>query len=278
MLWAGPSFADTTTKVFILAGQSNMDGRGDGSQLTADDRQRLAAVQDRVLLAYNGGATQPLDVTTPQPWIGKKFGLDLTFGPELFFGIRVAEAWPDHDILLIKRSLGGTSLYGAWSPDWNLDRALVMNEADRPHLFAELVGDIETVLGALGDKDYEIAGMLWVQGETDSNVNKFGPEPAATYGENLGRLIREIRKVAGDPDLPFHMLQVGGGAVVEGMRDTAEQMPFVYLIPQSRDPESSSFLPKYGPPVGHYNYTGMKRIGGLFAESVTAPALGIASF
>ena len=51
MLWTGPSFAETTTKVFILAGQSNMDGRGDGSQLTVDDRQRLAAVQDRVLLA-----------------------------------------------------------------------------------------------------------------------------------------------------------------------------------------------------------------------------------
>jgi hypothetical protein len=64
------------------------------------------------------------------------------------------------------------------------------------------------------------------------------------------------------------MLQVGNKAVVDGMKETAERLDSVYFISQSRDPNSSRYLPKYGPPIGHYNYEGMKRIGNLFADSV----------
>ena len=64
------------------------------------------------------------------------------------------------------------------------------------------------------------------------------------------------------------MLQVGGGDVVEGMKNTAGSDPNVLFIPQSKDPNAANFLPGYGPPVGHYNYEGMKRIGNLFSEAV----------
>ncbi len=255
------------TIVFLLAGQSNMDGRGDGSKLTEDDLQRLAAVRDRVLLAYNGSPPTPLHVTQPLGHVARRFELELVFGPELFFGIRMAEAFPDRNILLIKRSLGGTSLYGAWHPDWDAERATLMNEEERPRLFGELVADIERVIGDTPRNDYELAGMLWVQGETDSNVKKFGSEPSETYGENLTQLIAAIREVVAVPDLPFHMLQVGNKTVVDGMKETAKRLDNVYFIPQSRDPESARYLPKYGPPIGHYNYEGMKRIGNLFADS-----------
>jgi hypothetical protein len=64
------------------------------------------------------------------------------------------------------------------------------------------------------------------------------------------------------------MLQVGSGAVVDGMKETSRRLENVYFIPQSRDPESPRYLSKYGPPIGHYDYEGMKRIGNLFADSV----------
>lgn len=259
---------DMVTEVFLLAGQSNMDGRGDGGQLTPEDRLRLDAARDRVSLAYNGRRPAPLDVSVPLPHIARKFGLESTFGPELFFGIRLAEAWPGKDIHLVKRSLGGTSLYGAWNPHWSRDKAALMNEADRPQLFRELVNDIAAMEARFGGRPFRYAGMLWVQGETDSNVQKFGPLPAASYGANLKALIRAVREVTGEANLPFYLLQVGGGDVVEGMRSAAAEMANVHFIPQSKDPESPAYLPGYGPPVGHYNYEGMKRIGLRFAAEV----------
>jgi len=84
-------------------------GRGDGSKLTDEDKARLSAVGDRVQFAYNHRDVVPLGVTTPLAHIARKFELESTFGPELFFGLSVAEAWPDDEILLIKRSKGGTS-------------------------------------------------------------------------------------------------------------------------------------------------------------------------
>lgn len=259
---------ETKIKVFLLAGQSNMDGRGDGSKLTDEDKARLAALGDRVQLAYNHGDIVPLGVTTPLPHIARKFELESTFGPEVFFGLSMAEAWPDDEILLIKRSLGGTSLYGCWNPDWTAEKAALMNETERPKLYSDLVAYVHSTLGEYSEGEYEIAGMLWVQGEADSGVKKYGPLPATSYGENLTNLITSIRRDTSVPDLPFFMLQVGGGAVVEGMQETASSVPNVFFIPQSKDPNAANYLPGYGPPIGHYNYEGMKRIGNLFSEAV----------
>ena len=63
------------------------------------------------------------------------------------------------------------------------------------------------------------------------------------------------------------MLQVGGGEVVNGMKRVTESMSNVTFIPQSKKKSDPNYLPGYGPPVGHYNYEGMKRIGNLFAEA-----------
>lgn len=254
-------------QVFILAGQSNMDGRGDGSQLSNEDLDRLEKVRDRVRFAYNGEDIRPLGLTVPQPHIGRKFDLQLTFGPELFFGISLAEAWPEKEFLLIKRSLGGTSLYGSWNPQWTPENAAVTNEHDRPRLYTELLGDVDSALSAYDEDDFDVAGMLWVQGETDSNVKNFGPVPAESYGRNLGNLIDSIRRDIGVPELPFLMLQVGNSQVVTGMREVANSKEHVFLIPQSQNSSSEYYLPKYGPPVGHYDYTGMRRIGTLFAAA-----------
>ena len=123
------------------------------------------------------------------------------------------------------------------------------------------------ILAAYPAEDYEICGMLWVQGETDGNEAKYGPEPAETYGENLQRLIQAIRRDTGVEDLPFIMLEVGAEKVVAGMRKASCDLKNVMSIPQDMNPDSPAHLPKYGPPVGHYNYVGMRRIGEQFAAT-----------
>ena len=247
-------------KVFVLAGQSNMEGRADGTKLTPDDRQRLQAIQDRVQLAYNRKPIQPLDVVKPPDDIREIYKVDLIFGPELFFGAAMAEAWPDENILLIKFSAGSTSLHGAWNADWQADKAAVMEEENEVHLYDELVEYVKQVLADYDPADYEILGMFWVQGETDSG----NETAAAAYGENLRKFIESIRRDMGEDELPFILFQVGEGDVVEGMKQTAADVPNVTLLPRSLDPASPDFYTTI--PNGHYDHEGLQQLGERFAQ------------
>ena len=249
-----------TIKVFVLAGQSNMEGRADGAKLTSQDKERLGKVQDRIQLAYNHEPVRPLDVVKASPGIRRGYKRDLIFGPELFFGMALSEAWPDERVLFIKLTQGGTSLYGCWSPDWQAEKAAVMGEENEPRLYDDLTAYVEDVLSEYEEDEYEICAMLWVQGERDS-----GEEPAsAAYGENLKRLVASVRRDLNCEALPFLLFQVGNERVAEGMRRTAREVPNVTLIPQSLDPDSPDFYEKME--NGHYNYAGMKKLGGRMAE------------
>ena len=247
-------------KVFLLAGQSNMEGRADGNKLTPQDRERLKKVQGRVQLAFNYEPIHALDVVKPSAEIAEIYKRDLIFGPELLFGITLSEAWPQEKMLLIKLTAGATSLHGSWNPDWRGDKAAAMGEESEPKLYSALTAYVKQVLSGYGDDEYEICAMLWVQGETDA-----GNETAATaYGDNLQNLVESVRHDVGRETLPFLLFQVGHGEVVEGMKRTALEVPNVTLIPQSLDPISLDFYQKMG--NGHYEYEGMKKLGRRFAE------------
>ncbi len=247
-------------KVFLLGGQSNMEGRADGARLSPVDTQRLDVAQSRVQLAYNNEAMQPLNVVVPVPGIARSYKRDLIFGPELFFGIALAEAWPDEKILLIKRTQGGTSLYGCWNPEWTEEKAALMNEEKKPRLYGELIAYAKDVLSGYAEDQYELCGMLWVQGESDAS-NEIA---AAAYGDNLQNLIRSIRHDMGSDALPFLMFQVGSGQVVEGMRRVSAEVPGVTLLPQDKDPASTDFYPIMEE-NNHYNNDGMRKLGERFA-------------
>lgn len=254
------------TKVFLLAGQSNMDGRARAFNLTKDDKARIKKAQHNVTLYYNHQKPVPLQATKALPHIARKFKSDSVFGPELFFGVSLSEAYPTHKIILIKRSKGGMSLYGAWNPEWNADKAELMNELKAPKLYADFIGYAKRVLAKLPPDSYELCGMLWVQGETDSNTKRFGDAPAEDYEENLQKLITGVRTEFSTPNLPFLIFQVGNGKVVDGMKHLAKKDDSISLIPQEPN-ESSKFYFKRNPdPIGHYVCESMKQIGVYFFE------------
>ncbi|MDG1760705.1 MAG: sialate O-acetylesterase [Flavobacteriaceae bacterium] len=255
-------------QVFILAGQSNMDGRGDASKLTNDDVIGLSKAKENILFAYNGSQPAPLHVTQiKQDFIRKKFRVDSIFGPELFFGIEMSKQFPDKKFLFIKRSRGGTSLYGCWNPNWSIDKATHVNEQNKPKLFFEMLEFTDAILAEFDPKSYELAGMLWVQGESDSGRKL----PSNSYEQNLTNLIQHTRKHYKTNDLPFLMLQVSRGKVADAMRSVSKNLPRVSFIAQSYSEDAFNFLPQYdymwkGRPAGHYNYEGMKKIGVLFSK------------
>ena len=248
-------------KVFLFAGQSNMDGRANGGQLSANDLKRLSQVADRIQFYYNHQPVTPLQLTVPEKDIQEIYNLTQSFGPELFFGIELAERYPNEEFIFIKRAIGGTSLYGCWNPYWSIEKAQLMKELEEPKLYDDFLDYIGQVLGNYKPNEYEIVGMLWVQGETDSGVKKWGEKPANEYGYNLRNLIEKTRTDLGIPQMPFVIFQVGRGKVVEGMKQTAKNDNNAYLIPQSSNEESVDFYEQNPPPKGHYTAKSMKRIG-----------------
>ena len=264
------------TKVFLLAGQSNMDGRGAAAELTKDDLKQLAFAQEQIHFYYKGTVNNgnnpivvdgPLDVTDPWPFVKKKFRLNKCFGPELFFGIALSKAYPREKFLFVKRSQGGTSLYGAWNPNWSIEKAKLINEENKPKLFEDFISITDAQLAKLPPGSFEIVGMLWVQGESDN-----GPLPSSTYGQNISVLIQKVRDYYRVPDMPFLMLGVGNTKVITGMSNTSKKSLNVSLIRKSNNPKAANYTPIYthkwnGKPAGHYNYTGMKKIGNMFFDT-----------
>ena len=264
------------TKVFLLAGQSNMDGRGAAAELTKDDLKQLAFAQEQIHFYYKGTVNNgnnpivvdgPLDVTDPWPFVKKKFRLNKCFGPELFFGIALSKAYPREKFLFVKRSQGGTSLYGAWNPNWSIEKAKLINEENKPKLFEDFISITDAQLAKLPPGSFEIVGMLWVQGESDN-----GPLPSSTYGQNISVLIQKVRDYYRVPDMPFLMLGVGNNKVITGMSNTSKKSLNVSLIRKSNNPKAANYTPIYthkwnGKPAGHYNYTGMKKIGNMFFDT-----------
>ena len=247
-------------KVFLFAGQSNMEGRANGRELTGEDQARLHDVQKRIQLAFNHEPIRPLDVVSPSDEIRKIYQRDRIFGPELFFGVALAEALPDEKFLFIKRAEGATSLHGCWNPDWSEDKATIMGEAKHPKLYHEFVDYVRRVLDGYSPDDYDICAMLWVQGEGDGKV----PQAEAAYGTTLRMLIERVRLDTRHDTLPFILFQVGSPQVVEGMKQSAAKVPKVTLIHQCQNPDSPDFYEKMK--NGHYNYEGMKKLGARFAE------------
>jgi hypothetical protein len=218
-------------------------------------------------IRYNG----ELDFTNPWNFVKQKFRIEKCFGPELFFGVDLVKNYPKHDYLFIKRSQGGTSLYGAWNPNWSVEKASFFKEQDKPKLYQDFIDLVDAELAKLQPDSYEIIGMLWVQGETDSNTSN-GPIAADTYQENLENLIISLRSHYNIPDLPFLMLGVGSKKVQNAMAQVSYKLTNVSFIERSQDVNKSNYTPIYthkwkDKPVGHYNYEGMKKIGHLFFES-----------
>lgn len=237
-LWVAPcsAFADLQpVKVFILAGQSNMEGHGfivadeqrNGGRgsleflikdpATAARFQRLADAdgqwieRDDVWITY-------LDRNGPlKPGYGARPD---RIGPELGFGRVVGDAFAE-PVLLIKCAWGGKSLAvdfrppSAGKPAYSLgaqtDQALANDPAMLGKYFRETIALTKTALARLkelvpvSDGRYELAGFGWHQGWNDRINQQFNDE----YAANLAHFIRDVRRELNAPKLPFVIAETG---------------------------------------------------------------------
>lgn len=173
--------AEQPVKLFLLGGQSNMDGCGRWQELPEKMKETPANVR--------------IWDNRKQEW--KKIGEDtfavkrnMQFGPELVFAHRLAAAFPEHQIRLVKTSAGGTSLAIGWLPaNQKIYARFTTN-------YLSAMADLEK-----SSNTVEVAGMLWMQGEGDADTI----ERAQAYEKNLGIMLADVREKTGRPNLPVVM-------------------------------------------------------------------------
>ena len=243
---------DEGIKVFILAGQSNMEGLGETRRVPEPFRQR----PENVTLYLQG---EPVGLLSEE-----------TFGPEVTFALARAATWPDSEIVLIKFASSGSSLF-AWDPDWRWIEAALTENADVGSLYDRMLNQIETIVESLGgerarEEEVLFSGVLWMQGERDAMY----PESAERYGENLDHFIDRLRSDLNTPDLPFVFGRINPEAelfpFVEAGRSaqegTADRVPGTRMI-------STEGLSKMSDGV-HYDTPGQLELGSRFDAGFSA--------
>jgi hypothetical protein len=178
-------------EVFLMGGQSNMNGRADASELPTSLQNTQSDVD---LYWHRTQASSNVGHVTEDVWTslapGTGHGTSSTvyakeFGPEVTFGRTLADANLAKNIGLIKYSHGGTNLYSDWA-----------SGGTYYNTFIDTVTLGLQAITARGDT-YTIQGMLWQQGESDTGAE------SSQYQTNLTSLVSRIRADVGVNNLPF---------------------------------------------------------------------------
>jgi alpha-galactosidase len=228
-------------KVFILAGQSNMEGHAGVQTLDRlgehpthgyllkkikkDDGSLV--VRDDVFVSYKKSEEtlkRPLSVGMGA-W-GAEW-----FGPEVMFGIEMGDHFTE-PVLLIKTCWGGHSLYGNFRPPSAGKPAYESDckPEDEGASYRKMVKEVRECLARL-DTDFpqlkglkpELCGFVWFQGWNDmcQPGDKIRQQVYDEYCPNFVHLVQDLRSEFKVPNLPVVMgeLGVGGEHVDKNMTD-----------------------------------------------------------
>ena len=272
-----------TYKLYFLGGQSNMVGYGNVDKLPSELDRGI----DRVMIfrgrpAYDGKSNGGEGVWAPlTPGYGHGFSTDGRsivlsdlFGPELSFGASLSSAQPDASIAIVKYALGGSGLesgvgLGSWHPTDKNGHGI--NQFDHA---------LRTLHNAFSERDIDgdgirdrlvPAGIIWMQGESDANVDL---EIAKAYEENLAHLVESLRIALRDDNLPI----VIGKITDSGMADDGSVMDFIESVQLGQAAFATSDRCadlvtvtdglNYRDDAWHYDTEGFILLGEAFADSI----------
>jgi len=227
-------------KVFILAGQSNMEGPADIRTIgyIGDDpatapmyKEMVGAdgkpvVCDHAWLSYlTGSKVTNIEVTGKMTaGYGTLKGspqLGSCIGPEFTFGIYMSKAVKE-PFLIIKTAWGGKSLHTDFRPpsagpfvfpgpgkNAKAENTGVYYRYMIEHV-KSVLKDIKRVCPEYEGQGYEIAGFVWLQGWNDLVAHDVYPKnDYSKYSEWLADFIRDVRKDLNTPNMPFVIGVIG---------------------------------------------------------------------
>ncbi|MDH3584809.1 MAG: sialate O-acetylesterase [Phycisphaerae bacterium] len=205
-------------KVFILAGQSNMEGHG---QIRAEPRRNggRGSLEFLVKDAATAKRFAPVVdaegqwVVRDDVWIsylGRTGGLTVGFGvgadrigPELGFGHHVGDAL-EEPVLLVKLAWGGKSLAKDFRPP-SSGGEVGPYYREVLKRTRQVMGQAETIFPRLAGRKLQLVGFGWHQGWNDRVNQAFND----AYEKNMVNFIRDMRKDLGAPGLPFVIAETG---------------------------------------------------------------------
>ena len=214
-------------KVFVLAGQTNMEGQGVVSM--AGEKDYNGGKGNLVWSMKNSKSAGKMECLKNEKgeWVVRedvqisfkvgdkvrKGGLTVGYtgyggsshiGPELGFGFVMGDYF-EEPVLLIKTAWGGKSLYVDFRPP--------SSGGQVGPCYTKMVKEVRAALVELGDQKYEIAGFVWQQGWNDMCTKPAIPE----YAQNLVNLVKDLRKEFNVPNMPVVVGELGnGGPVTSG--------------------------------------------------------------
>lgn len=223
------TFSQKPVKVFILAGQSNMQGHG---EMEKGDKGNLNWVVKndkngtyKHLVNEDGTwkkrndvniyATDKFNVVKTGKLTAGYGAFSTTIGPELEFGNVVGDHF-ENEVLIIKTTWGGKSLAVDFCPPSAVSDSgyhhIPAVAKDTGYYYVQMLSNIYKVIDSLHKyvpnykgQGYEIAGFGWHQGWND-RVNK---SANTAYEQNLVHLIKDVRRDLGSPKLPFVIATTG---------------------------------------------------------------------
>lgn len=164
--------------IFVLAGQSNMAGRGlvEPQDTIPDGRILTLNKNDQIVVAK-----EPLHYYEPT-----RTGLDCG----LSFARKLIKSLPaDVSILLVPLAVGGSSIQ-QWLADSVYREVKLLSNAKHKIAIAKKAGTMK--------------GILWHQGETNAMRNDI-----EQYSAHLKTLARVFREIGDEPTLPFMVAELG---------------------------------------------------------------------
>ncbi len=223
------------TWVFILAGQSNMAGRG---WVEAEDtliNQRIFSIDAEGNILY---AKEPLNLFEPN-YVGLDCGV--SFARNL-----IPHIPPNINVLMIHTAVGGSNIRQWIDDSTHRDVKLLSN-------FKEKVG--------IAKKYGTIKGILWHQGESDANAKRI-----PLYLQNLQLLFKQFRAIIKDDHLPIILGELGAfskqpqafEAINKIIRNYPEQDLRSAFIKTSDLQHKGDSL--------HFNSTGQRMMGERYAK------------
>lgn len=222
--------------VFILAGQSNMAGRGKVEPIDTIPDYRIFTIDKKGEFVL---AKEPLHFYEPT-----KTGLDcgLSFGKELLNHI------PDSiSVLIVPTAVGGSSI-SQWINDSTFRNVTLLTN------FKEKI--------EIGKKYGSIKGILWHQGESDATAQ----ETIEAYNKQLHKLFTLFRNQIGNSELPIMVGKLGSFSKTDDNWQAINTKIEEYI---KTDPNSyfikTNDLKDKGDRV-HFNSKGQREIGKRFAE------------
>ena len=208
-----PTTGPTHRDIFIIAGQSNADGRGLNNDLTGNLAPFAAPQPNSIIYfsnpAYEENTTPPSDALNDplyRTWSTLRPGFSIappaanggalprdTFGVEVSAATVLSQTFPNPAFIKVTR--GGTALVRP-SEDWYPPSAGTPSEVGP--LYTELLSSVENALQDLTDAGdtYTLHAAYWHQGEADTNRS-------SSYSQLLQTFVSDLRRDLNKPNLRF---------------------------------------------------------------------------